>query len=278
MDKRIVVQTVVLQSCSVRVEASTEEECISEISFFQSLPAECPICQERLIFSHRKPTAKAEYYGLRCLNPKEPHETNFGDSQRFPGSLYYKGDHTFKPVPGASLSENGSDVGGGARPVPAEQFVTTRPRGSGALDRHAHSPNTINIDDPTVPAPQLRTELCRLIQTEAGNLHYIKLKGVRQVFNSDLLTKIVNTKYKVTGGLDALSPGYLRETYNWIKEEREKEEKREAITAELAAQGMELSSFAKEIVAKHGGRELDDLTLDELIVEHDRLLTEAIPF
>jgi hypothetical protein len=299
VDKRIEILTTVLETCRVRVEAGTEEEAVSGISFFQSLPEVCPLCGERLIFTHRKPTDKAEYYGLVCLNKKEPHETNFGDSQRFPGCLYYKGDSSFKPVPGgpSQPEDKGATLRLSRETVNSSHTAGRRRKSGDAMGAAAGTPRAasaaapptrdvqadpsqprLDLDSLTIPPEQIREELVRVITAVVAEISYVKLKGVRRAFDLHLLKAFVNQKYQVTDGIESLTPPDLRHVYNWLFEERERERKREAIMAEALAQKREWGEYSEEIKSKFGGRELDDLTLDELITAEEALLSEAVPF
>lgn len=177
------------------------------------------------------------------------------------------------------------------KPSAVTRFSSTAPPSTGSPPRHAtaqpaqaplltvvNTQPTLDLDDPSIPPQQLREELVRLILTTAAEIKYIKVKDKRRAFNLDLLELMVNQKHQVTDGINSLQPPDLRTVYNWLRDEREKEAKREAIQAELASQKIEMSVFAKEIAAKYNGRELDDLSLDELIEAHEALSMQAIPF
>ncbi len=72
----------------VEVEHSDSKDLIKDMSFWQSLPNQCPKCQTDLNLFFRSPQDN-DYYGLVCSG-KTRHECNFGQYKK--GGLYYKNE------------------------------------------------------------------------------------------------------------------------------------------------------------------------------------------
>lgn len=76
-------------STTIKIDAEDSKELIQQGAFWQSLPTECPTCKASIHFSYRAP-GNFQYYGLKCNNPKQSHECNFGQLKS--GGFFYKDD------------------------------------------------------------------------------------------------------------------------------------------------------------------------------------------
>ena len=72
----------------IEVEDADSKELVKEMSFWQSLPNNCPKCNSALSLFFRSPKDN-DYFGLVCKGDKK-HESNFGQYKK--GGFYYKGE------------------------------------------------------------------------------------------------------------------------------------------------------------------------------------------
>lgn len=70
-------------------EHTDVKDLIKDMSFWQSLPSNCPKCDSKLSLFYRSPKDN-DYYGLVC-NGQKKHETNFGQ-YKIKGGFYYKNE------------------------------------------------------------------------------------------------------------------------------------------------------------------------------------------
>jgi hypothetical protein len=84
---KITLQTI--GNAELEFDVKDEKEAISRISFWQSLPVFCGICNAQVFFSHRQPQG-FDYYGLVCEGTPK-HESNFGQFKEG-GKLFFKAD------------------------------------------------------------------------------------------------------------------------------------------------------------------------------------------